>query len=354
MSKDKPPDGEDVAAVISVESERQVRSLAEEILGGERDYPVVCLTARPGERVPGLSGERVRGIVGPGIPVYFIAAHRLTRRLGELLGERLGVWGGASRVWWPGMSGDSDPEEHLLIYDAHGVYGDYAYELLAGEFRVPEQPELTVQQRLVLAERARARAETRRRDVERRMAELRRPAQGQDRRSGQSETPVVEERACEPRSSRLSSVRPEHELNFEQRLHVMITGEWVCALTATDRLEYPLGRYVFARQFAGMVEGRRDVPVERVARVCAMVACGRTRGAGFEIYALRTGGRPHNPYLVRSDGAGAWRCNLKRTSNGPRLHYWVLVDGTIEFASIVVHDDFSIPVSTKKPRKPSK
>jgi hypothetical protein len=343
MSKDKPPDGEDMAAVISVESERQVRSLAEEILGGERDYPVVCLTARPGERVPALSAERVRGIVGPGIPVYFIVAHRLTRRLGELLPERLGVWGGASRVWWPGMSRDSDPEEHLLIYDAHGVYGDYAYELLAGEFQVPEQPELTVEQRLVLAERARAHAETRRRDVERRVVELRRPAQEQDRRSGQSETPVVEERACEPLSSRLPSARPERELDFEQRLHVMITGEWVCALTATDRLEYPLGRYVFARQFAGMVEGRRDVPVERVARVCAMLSCDRARGAGFEIYALRTGGRPHNPYLVRSDGAKGWRCNLKTNSNGPRLRYWVLIDATIEFASINVHDDFSIP-----------
>jgi hypothetical protein len=327
------------AVVISVESERQVRSLAEEILGGERDYPVVCLTARPGERTPGLSGERVRGIVGSGIPVYFIAAHRLTRRLGELLPERLGVWGGASRVWWPGVSGSSDPEEHLLVYDAHGVYGDYAYELLAGEFRVAEQPELSVEQRLVLAERARAHAETRRRDVERRMVELRRLAQGQDRRSGQGETSVVEERACEPRSSRMSPVRPEHELDFEQRLHVMITGEWVCALTATDRLEYPLGRYVFGHQFAGMVEGRRDVPVERVARVCALLACGRTPRAG----PLRTGGRAHNPHLVRSDGARAWRCNLKTTSNGPRLHYWVLVDGTIEFASINVHDDFSIP-----------
>jgi hypothetical protein len=252
------------------------------------------------------------------------------------------------------MSRNSDPEEHLLIYDAHGVYGDREYELLAGEFRVPEQPELTVEQRLVLAERARARAETRRRDVERRMAELRRPAQEQNRRSGQSETPAVEERACEPRPSRLSSVRPEHELDFEQRLHVMITGEWVCALTATDRLEYPLGRYVFGHQFAGMVEGRRDVPIERVARVCALLACGRTRDAGFEIYPLRTGGRAHNPYLLRSDGARAWRCNLKRTSNGPQLHYWVLIDATIEFASINVHDDFSIPVSAKKPRKPSK
>jgi hypothetical protein len=331
--------GRDGIVVISVESERQVRLLAGEVLGGGRDYPVVCLTARPGERVPALSGERVRGIVGPGIPVYFIAAHRWTRRLGELLPEHLGVWGGASRVWWPGVSGDSDPEEHLLIYDAHGVYGDSAYELLAGEFRVPEQPELSVEQRLVLAERARAHAETRRRDVERRMVELSRPAAGQDHRSRQGETSVVGERACDPRPSRVSSARPERELDFEQRLHVMITGEWVCALTATDRLEYPLGRYVFARQFAAMVEGRRDVPVERVARVCAMVACGRTPRAG----PLRIGGRAHSPYLVRSDGARAWRCNLKTTSNGPRLHYWVLADATIEFASIVVHDDFSIP-----------
>ena len=331
------------AGVITVESERQVRLLAEEILACERDYPVVCLTARPGERAPALSGERVRGIVGPGIPVYFIAAHRWMRRLGELLPERLGVWGGASRVWWPGVSGESDPEEHLLVYDAHGIYGDDAYELLAGELRVPERPELTTEQRLVLAERARSHAEQRRRDVERRMTELSHPASAQDRRGDQSETRVIGKRACETPSSRLSSARAERELDFEQRLHVMIVGEWVCALTATDRLEHPLGRYVFARGFAAIVERRHDVPVERVARMCALTACGRARSAGCEIYRLRTGGRPYSPHLVRSDGAQAWRCSLKRTSGGPQLHYWILADGTIEFASINVHEDFSIP-----------
>jgi hypothetical protein len=330
--------------LISVTSERQVRLLADQVLDGARDYPMVCLTARPGEHAPALSGERVRGIVGPGIPVYFIAAHRLTRRLGGLLPERLDVFGGAARVWWPGVTRDSDPEEHLLVYDARGIYGEECYERLADEFRVVERPELTIQQRLVLAERARESAQRSRREAERRLYALRRVPAGQERDIAPAEDARERIRECEPRHSRRLSVRAGRELDFEQRLHVMLVGEWVSALTVSDRREFPLGRYVFARGFAGMVESRRvGVAVERVAWVCAMVACGRASGAGCEVHPLRTGSGPTMAQLRRSDGARAWRCSLKMTSGGPRLHYWMTPDGIVEFASVAAHDDLSIP-----------
>ena len=338
------PPGADPAGLTPVSSEHQVRALADEILDRDRDYPLVCLTARPGERVPALSVERVRGIVGPGIPIYFVAAHRLTRRLGELLPERLDVYGGAARVWWPRVTRESDPEEHLLVYDARGVYGEEAYERLAGEFRVLERPELTVEQRLVLSERARESAEKRRRETERRLYALKRVPAEQERGGVQTEASRDRAREYEPRQSHRLPVRSDRELDFEQRLHLMVADEWVCALTAADRWESPLGPYVFGRRFARMVESRRvEVPVKRVAWVCAMVACGRASGAGCEVHWLRVGGGANTAQLERSDGAKAWRCNLKSTSGGPRLHYWALPDGTVEFASVAGHDDFSIP-----------
>jgi hypothetical protein len=338
------PPGADPAGLTPVTSEHQVRALADEILDRDRDYPVVCLTSRSGDRGPALSGERVRGIVGPGIPVYFIAAHRLTLRLRKLLPERMDVFGGATRVWWPGITRESDPEEHLLVYDTRGVYGEEAYERLTGEFRVLERPRLTVEQRLVLSERARESAERSRREAERRLYALKRAPAGQDRGAIQTESSRERARECEPRQSHRLPGRADRELDFEQRLHLMLAGEWVCALTAADRRECPLGPYVFGREFAQMVEGRRvEVAVKRIAWVCAMVACGRAARAGCEVHRLRTGGGGNAAQLERSDGARAWRCNLKSSAGGPRLHYWALPEGTIEFASVAGHDDFSIP-----------
>jgi hypothetical protein len=40
----------------------------------------------------------------------------------------------------------------------------------------------------------------------------------------------------------------------------------------------------------------------------------------------------------RDDGAKAMRAALKRSAGGPRLHYFSLPNGTIEFVQIGYHD----------------
>lgn len=89
--------------------------------------------------------------------------------------------------------------------------------------------------------------------------------------------------------------------------------------------------------------GPAGVSTERIARVCAMVACRRAAQTGSEPHPLRRNPSPTAPQWERADGATAWRCALKGSAGGPRLHYWQLPDGTIEFALVVAHDDFSIP-----------
>jgi hypothetical protein len=64
-------------------------------------------------------------------------------------------------------------------------------------------------------------------------------------------------------------------------------------------------------------------------------------------YALRFG-EGGTPTRFRSaDGARAWRCALQvNTPSARRLHWWSVPGSegaTIEFASVAVHDDFSIP-----------
>lgn len=143
-----------------------------EILHGDRAHALVGLTCRAGARDPALPVDRVCEIVGQGIPVYVIEPAQ-ARESKKLLPDRLAVFGGAARVWWPGVSEDSDPF-HPVIFDATGVYGEDALERLAREFRVqsPQPVGLSPQQQAVLQERLRTRAERRCRELEARLASL--------------------------------------------------------------------------------------------------------------------------------------------------------------------------------------
>jgi len=59
------------------------------------------------------------------------------------------------------------------------------------------------------------------------------------------------------------------------------------------------------------------------------------------VHALRTGPGGNDPQRIRRhDNAKAWRRDVDREYH---LHYWETEDGTIEFASIGVHNDFTIP-----------
>jgi hypothetical protein len=125
---------------IQVSSPREVRDLASQILSRDRDYPVIALTARPDEQRPALSVERIRGIVGPSTPIYFIPSDRLAVRLSHFLPRCLAVSGGAARLWWPGVGKDSRPEDHPKFYGLRGDYQEEVYDWLEGEFRPPLRP----------------------------------------------------------------------------------------------------------------------------------------------------------------------------------------------------------------------
>ena len=61
---------------------------------------------------------------------------------------------------------------------------------------------------------------------------------------------------------------------------------------------------------------------------------------------LRTGNKQTALPRLRDDGAEARRCYLEKKGPGARrLHYWKLPDGSIELASVTVHDDMDIPSS---------
>jgi len=133
----------DQGPVVRVCEPDQARALYDEICRPERQLPIVALTCRPGRRDPELPADKVRERIWPNVPIYVIEP-RESRTLNDMLEQGLGtkdlgVWGGAGRVWWPGVDRDAHPPWHPLIYEPSKEYGEAALARIGSEFTtVPE------------------------------------------------------------------------------------------------------------------------------------------------------------------------------------------------------------------------
>ncbi len=115
-----------------------------------------------------------------------------------------------------------------------------------------------------------------------------------------------------------------------------------------DRQRYLLARMRVGREFLERLRNLEGVAVEKVVEVCAQVACQRAHEIpAREVHPLRSGSAGAPSRDRARDGARGWRCSLQDgTASARRLHWWDIPgkDGrTIEFASVGLHDDFSIP-----------
>lgn len=146
-------------------------------------------------------------------------------------------------------------------------------------------------------------------------------------------------RARVPAEGTIATTDPAAEFLAE------VEAAWRRRFSAADRLAHPLAP---ARVGWGFLDSLDDVAVSRakIVEVCMEIACGVAfRVRGREVHRMRVGPGPEEPQRERSsDGAKAWRCALKRNSPAaPRLHWWALAGGGVEFANCVRHDDDSMP-----------
>ena len=133
-------------------------------------------------------------------------------------------------------------------------------------------------------------------------------------------------------TSFLTAVRVEYALRFNEG----------------DRFAYPLQRMAVGREFLARVREIGGIEVDKIVEVCAQVASGRCHEIpGRLVHELRFGEGGTPTRFRAADGARAWRCALQiNTPSARRLHWWSIAGAegaTIEFASVAVHDDFSIP-----------
>lgn len=328
--------------LTEIRDEDAARKLVSLILDHTRTRPIVCLTSRAREREPALDPHEVLAVTGEEADVYFVETGELTRLIGDGLPKRFDVFNGAARIWWPGVKPESDPYAHPLIHEPQGVYGTKAMRVFADRYRQgPSTDDAPVdgETKLLRVERDRARAQ---------LEQARR-----DRHEFEQRATSAEDRARDAelklRDERRASVRSEADggrdtLDAEARFQVAIVEAWGAALPPDDRRRHPLVTHVLGAEFVNSVRRLEGVDEQRIAWICAMVACGRAEEMdGLDLHALRDGigGAPQK--TRDADGALAWRCAIKRNSPGaPRLHFWRLSGGGIEFANVGHHDDMAI------------
>jgi hypothetical protein len=327
-----------------VRSPKDLRRLMAEIYRDTRDYPIIGLALRGDETEPALRPQEVRAVAGEETRIYLIVGDYLLRRLQKTQGTVLNVARGVVSVWWPecGVQGvDHDASRSIALQQ-------FARELELSRPVARSEIERLADARASLeCELAEARKSNSGLKRDLRATEL-------DELRATARAEAVEQRLEESQAYLESlkdagldddELRMIVQMNPEDRLHRLIFREWM-RLTPSDRREHQLS-YSFGARFVATLEEHRDISRDRLAWVCAMIACGR-KPAGLDVHALRKGNGGNDPQVVRADGAKAWRARITTSApNAPaasRLHFWTHAGGAgVEFGSVGYHDDFSIP-----------
>lgn len=93
-----------------------IAGLADAILAPDRDQPLVAVTTRAGSARPLLDAARLANLVEGRADIFLIPTGEATWALTALLPPQLDVYGGAVRVWHPGVSAASNAYDHPLLF----------------------------------------------------------------------------------------------------------------------------------------------------------------------------------------------------------------------------------------------
>jgi hypothetical protein len=321
---------------IVVLDEPALKSLEAYLLSSDREQPVVALAQSLEAEEPVLASGDVRAIVGADARIYYLPAEHLLQSLQSILGRSLALPRGAARIWWPGLGSRSDPSDHPLVLELDGQPQAHTLAELARQFDL-SRPRVRREIKLIedtrrLAEHERAQALELLEATEERL------------RDTQVERHEEATRADAAEMRAKSAARELSALSCEERMHVLISREWLGALTASERRTHPLGAYVLTPELIATTECQPALPEDRLAWVCAMVACGLAPGLS-EIAPGPLLSAPLASQLERADGAKAWRCRLEQGAAGTphpaHLHYWMRADGTVEFAGVDYSDELA-------------
>ena len=110
------------------------RNLAVRVKDLRRDRPIVCVTIPRWGTTPLVDVDRLAAEVGDAAALYVLPTGDLTWELTALLPPRFDVYGGAVRIWWPGLIEASAPRDHPLIFVHAREDSDRAIAEVVGAF----------------------------------------------------------------------------------------------------------------------------------------------------------------------------------------------------------------------------
>lgn len=284
-----------------------------------RSYPIVVLTRDENSRDPVIIPGDIRSVIGAAGEIYFIPREYLLRRLNGMLRRNLAVPRGAARVFWPGLTAQSDPEAHPLVA---GLMDEAPWATLAAFTRAFDLSRPHVRAEIIQLEDSR-----RMQERQRIAAEEQQASTEQHLRDAQYELHRV--RTAAERSH--ANVRPPAtEMDSEEVLHVLITRAWLSELTATERRKHGLGRYVLMPRFVEQLETQNESVRERIAWVCAMFATAYPDAA---IYADEQAELEPQPTGANDNTQGTLYVH-DVPPEVAHLIYLVRADLTVEFAEL--------------------
>jgi len=327
-----------------------------ELFDPGRNEAIVAVTTRSGEPEPLVSAARLAQELAGKARVVVIPTGVVTWRLTSELPARLGVYGGAVRVWMPGLSPGSDPFVHplLMVFSQEDVARVVARirSILGIPEPVREPVPVPVADRSPLTPPLSAREE----ELERECRDLARDREEllqrveklrDELKQVRIEVQTLRKRLRSAGASSASA--PADDPTSTPASFLAAVREAYAALyPPADARQYPLRAARVGPRFLESVNALETVDVARIVEICAHVAAGRAHEIpGLHAHPLRSGSRGAPNRVRARDGAQAWRCALKvGAPSAGRLHWWVLQGvegGAIEFASVGLHDDVDIP-----------
>jgi hypothetical protein len=90
--------------------------LVDELYDPLRYRPVVVVSAAGDTGRPRVSPVGLAEALGEAATVVQLATARVGWSLSHALPDRLDVYGGAVRVYWPSLARDDDPQRHPLLF----------------------------------------------------------------------------------------------------------------------------------------------------------------------------------------------------------------------------------------------
>lgn len=358
-------------------TEDQGEALAGEVLDPERTEPIVCLSTRAGEDRPAFDHHAVRKAVGRDALIRAVRTGPATRYLSQLLPPQLGVFGGAARIWWPGVDADADPRDHPLVLDRMGRYGPRAIEALAERFsegppargprhggklvalpggaadqrerRAPVEreplatPPVTPDrdQQLLLGALDQARDEIR--GLRQKLAEARLDAMTPGARA--SARPAAPE-DHEPRfDTAPRAARPDQVADLAipvavhrdrtRAHHLEIMAAWLARDHDAGRRERPLGALALGEGYMTAVDAQRHrVSPATLATTAARIASGK-QGEADDLDVRAWVDERGDQEFRDEDGAACWSCAVPGAAGDLRLRWWTRDDGAVELRDVV-------------------